>query len=111
MFVAGFLATAAIAYNQWQAAQSLLWAGGILLLGLIVFGLLAWTVRGVSFLVAFALIAGAFYLILYGWMGPGLANSTVGALTWAGATIGTMIATGLRGVGLLRAAGTAGSGV
>ncbi len=110
LFVAGLVAVAAIAYGQWQAGHGLLWSGGILVAGLIVFGLLAWTIRGVSFVFAFALLAGAFYLIMYGWVGASFANSTVGAMTWAGSTIVTMTATGLRSL-LLRHAATAATGV
>lgn len=72
-------------------------AGGILILGAIVFGLLAWTARGLSFLFAFVLIAGAFYLLVYGWMGPSFAATTTASIAWAGATIITMIVTGIRG--------------
>jgi hypothetical protein len=107
LFVAGFLATAAIAYQEWQVAHSLLWAGGILIVGLVVFGLLAWTIRGISFLFAFGLLAAAFYLILHGWVGPAFAASTLGSLTWAGATIATMIITGFHGMWLHRAVGAA----
>ena len=102
LFAVGFLATATFAYQEWQTLHSLLVAGGILVAGLIVFGLLAWTVRGISFLFAFALLAGAFYLILYGWMGPAFTGSTLGSLTWAGAAIVTMTITGFRGWGLRR---------
>lgn len=97
LLVAGLLASAALAYQEWQSAHSLLIAGGILLGGAIVTGLLAWTVRGLSFLFAFVLIAAAFYLLVYGWMGPAFAATTKGELTWAGAAIATMIVTGLRG--------------
>ncbi len=97
LFAGGLLAAAALAYQQWQATHSLLIAGGILLGGAIVVGLLAWTVRGISFLFAFVLLAAAFYLLVFGWMGPSFANTTTGSLTWAGATILTMIVTGLRG--------------
>lgn len=112
LFAAGFLATAALAYTQWQGGHSLLWAGGILLAGLVVLGLLAWTIRGISFLFAFVLLAASFYLILYGWMGPTFAASTVGSLTWAGATIVTMAISGLRGFALRHAAtAVAGTGL
>lgn len=97
LFVAGLLSTAAVAYQEWQVLHSAIVAGGILVVGLVVFGLLAWTVRGLSFFFAFALIAAAFYLTLYGWMGPDFVATTNGALAWAGATILTMIVTGLRG--------------
>jgi len=97
LLVAGILAAAALAYQEWQAMHSLLVSGGILLAGAIVFGLLAWTVRGISFLFAFVLLAAAFYLLAYGWAGPSFANSTTGSLTWAGATILTMIGTGIGG--------------
>ncbi len=112
LFFGGILAAAALAYQEWQSLHSLLVAGGILLGAAIVFGLLAWIVRGLSFLVAFAALAAGFYLLAYGWIGPSFANTTTGALTWAGATIVTMIATGLRG-GLLRHApvATAGAGL
>ena len=110
LLVAGLLATAAVAYQEWQVAHSLLWAGGILVAGLVIFGLLAWTVRGISFLFAFARLAGAFYLILYAWMGPAFAGSILGSLTWAGATIATMIVTGVRGLGVHRVPGAVGAG-
>lgn len=97
LFAVGILATAAFAYQEWQAVHSLMVAGGILLIGLILFGLLAWTVRGLSFLFAFVLIAAAFYLLAYGWMGPSFVGTTQGALAWAGATIATMALTGVRG--------------
>lgn len=97
LLVAGLLASAAFAYREWQILHSVLVAGGILLVGAIVFGILAWTVRGLSFLFAFGLIAAAFYLLVYGWMGPVFAGTTKGELAWAGATIVTMILTGLRG--------------
>ncbi len=93
---AGILLAGALAYREWQSLHSLLVAGGILLAGVIVFGLLAWTVRGLSFLFALALIAAAFYLLVYGWMGPSFASTTAGSLTWAGATIVTMMVTGLK---------------
>ena len=98
LFVAGLLATAAGAYQEYQALHSIVVVGGILLVGLVIFGLLAWTVRGLSFVFALALVAAAFYLILYGWAGPAYVATTTGALEWAGATILTMIAGGLRGV-------------
>ncbi len=97
LLMAGILATAAFAFQEWQAVHSLVVAGGILLVGLAIFGLLAWTVRGVSFLVGFALLAAAWYLVLYGWIGPSYVGTNTGLLTWAGATIITMILTGLRG--------------
>jgi len=98
LLAVGLLATAALAYREWQAMQSLLLAGGILLAGVVLFGLLAWTVRGISFLFAFVMLAAGWYLVLYGWMGPSLANSTTGSLAWAGAAILTMIASGYRGL-------------
>ena len=97
LLAAGILAAAGVAYQEWQAMHSLLVAAGILVAGAMVFGLLAWTVRGISFLFAFVLVAAAFYLLAFGWLGPSFANSTVGSLTWAGATILTMMVTGLRG--------------
>ncbi len=66
------------------------------------FGLLAWTIRGISFLFAFVLLAAGFFLILHGWVGPTFATSTLGSLTWAGATVGAMALTGLRGLLLRR---------
>jgi hypothetical protein len=102
LFAAGILAAAGLAYQEWQALHSLLLSGGILVLGLVVFGLLAWTVRGLSFLFAFVLIAAAFYLLVYGWSGPSFSGSTLGSLTWAGATIATMAVTGFRGAILRR---------
>ncbi len=110
LLVAGILAAAGLAYMEWQALHSLLVSGGILLLGIAVFGLLAWTIRGLSFLFAFVLIAAAFYLLVYGWAGPSFADSTLGSLTWAGAAIGTMAVTGL-GAGWLHRAPTAAIGV
>lgn len=103
LFAAGILAAAAVAYQEWQAMHSLLVSGGILLAGAVVFGLLAWTVRGISFLFAFVLLAAAFYLLVYGWVGPSFADTTAGSLTWAGATILTMVLTGLRGGWVSRA--------
>ncbi len=103
LLAAGILATTAIAYQEWQALHSLPIAGGILLVGAIIFGLLAWTVRGLSFLFAFVLIAAAFYLLVYGWMGPAFAGTTTASIMWAGATIVTMIVTGFRGGWLHRA--------
>ncbi len=97
LLASGLLASAGLAYHEWQVLHSLPIAGGILVIGLILFGLLAWTVRGLSFLFAFVTIAAAFYLLVYGWMGPSFAGSTTGALTWAGGTILTMIVTGFRG--------------
>ena len=107
LLAVGVLATAILAYQEWQSLHSLPVAGGILLVGLVLFGLLAWTVRGISFLFAFVLLAAAFYLILYGWMGSGFAGSTMGSLTWAGATVLTMIVTGLHGLVVRHAAGAA----
>lgn len=100
LLVLGLLGAAALAYAEWQAVHSLLVSGGILVAGVLVFGLLAYTVRGISFLFAFALLAAAFYLLVYGWAGPSFANSTTGSLVWAGATILTMIATGVGGRGM-----------
>lgn len=97
LLVAGLLATAALAYREWQAMHSLLLAGGTLLAGAVLFGFLAWTVRGISFLFAFVLFAGAWYLILYGWVGASFVGTTEGALTWAGAAILSMIVSGLGG--------------
>ena len=97
LLLVGTLGAAALSYVEWQAMHSLLLSGSILLAGAIVFGLLAWTVRGLSFLFAFGLIAAAFYLLVYGWVGPSFANTTTGSLTWAGATISTMVATGFGG--------------
>ena len=102
LFVSGVLAVAAFAYQEWQAVHNLLLAGGILLAGVVVFGLLAWTIRGISFVFAFVLLAAAFYLIVYGWMGPSFAGTAIGSLTWAGATILTMVVTGIRGASLRR---------
>ncbi len=96
LFVAGFLATAGLAYQEWQVLHSTVVAGAILLVGLVVFGLLAWTIRGISILFAFVLLAAGFYLALYGWMGASYASSTLGSLSWAAATILTMIGTGFR---------------
>lgn len=101
LLFAGLLASAAFAYQEWQSLHSLFVSGGILLLGAVLFGLLAWTIRGLSFLFAFVLIAAAFYLLVYGWLGPSFAATTKGELAWAGSTILTMIVTGFRG-GLLR---------
>ncbi len=103
LLVAGLLASAALAYQEWQSLHSLLVAGGILLIGALTVGLLAWTIRGLSFLFAFVLIAASFYLLLYGWVGPSFAGTTKGELAWAGATILTMIVTGLGGGWLHRA--------
>lgn len=112
LFGAGLLATSAFAYQEWLVLHSVYVAAGIFLLGLVVFGLLAWTIRGISFLFAFVLIAAAFYLSVYGWMGPTFAGSTVGSLTWAGATILAMITTGLHGRLARGAAGAAiGAGI
>ena len=97
LFAGGVLGAGAVAYQEWQVLHSLLISGGIVLAAVVVLGLLAWVVRGISFLFSFALIAAAFYLLAYGWMGPSFANTTTGALAWAGATILTMIATGLKG--------------
>ena len=97
LFAAGILATAGIAFQEWQVLHSTVVAGGILLVGLVIFGLLAWTVRGLSFVFALVLIAAAFYLILYGWMGPTYVATANGSLIWAGSTILTMILSGLRG--------------
>ncbi len=97
LFYGGALAVVALAYREWQALHSLAIAGGILLAGLVVFGLLAWTVRGVSFIIALALVAAAFYLLAYGWLGPSFTSTLTGALGWAGATILTMIVSGLKG--------------
>lgn len=108
LLMAGVLVTAALAYQEWQLAHSLLWSGGILLAGLGVFSLLAWTVRGISFLVAFGLFAAAWYLILYAAIGPSFVATTVGSLTWAGAAILSMVVSGLGGRwhrGLVTAAG------
>ena len=110
LFFGGVLAAAGVAYYEWQALHSLLVSGGLVLGAVVVLGLLAWVIRGLSFVVAFVLIAAAFYLLAYGWMGPSFANTTTGALTWAGATILTMIATGLKG-GLPRHASAAAVGV
>ena len=93
---AGVLATAAFSYQEWQILHSVYIAAGILLLGLVVFGLLAWTIRGISFLFAFVLIAAAFYLMVFGWMGPTFAASTLGSLMWSGGAILAMVLTGLR---------------
>ncbi len=109
LLASGLLASAGLAYHEWQALHSLPVAGGILVVGLILFGLLAWTVRGLSFLFAFVTIAAAFYLLVYGWVGPSFAGSTTGALTWAGGAILTMIVTGLSGA--LRRAPLAAVGV
>ena len=98
LLVVGLLGTAAFAYQEWQAFHSLPVAGGILLAGVALFGILAWTVRGISFLFAFAMLAGGWYLLLRGWVGPSFADSTTGSLAWAAAAILTMIATGLRGL-------------
>ncbi len=103
LLIAGLLATAALAYQEWQSLHSFLVAGGILLLGATTVGLLAWTIRGLSFLFAFVLIAASFYLLLYGWVDPTFAGTPKGELAWAGATILTMIVTGLRGGWLHRA--------
>lgn len=111
LFVAAVLGAAAFAYQEWQVLHSLLISGGIVLAAVAVFGLLAWVVRGISFLFAFVLIAGAFYLLAYGWMGPSFANTTTGALAWAGATILTMVATGLRGSLLHHAPAAVGAGL
>lgn len=102
LFAAGLLATLAIAYQEYQVLHSSAVATGILLVGLVVFGLLSWTVRGLSFFFAFVLIAAAFYLILYGWEGPSYVATTSGELVWAGATILTMIVSGVRGFLLRR---------
>lgn len=96
LLVAGLLATAGLAYQEWQSLHSLLVAGGILLLGAVVIGLLAWTIRGLSFLFSFVLIAASFYLLLYGWAGPAFPGTIKGELAWAGGTIVTMVLTGLR---------------
>ncbi len=111
LFFGGLLGTAAFAYQEWQVAHNVLWAGAILVLGLIVFGLLAWTVRGISFLFAFALLAAGFYLALYGWAGPSFAGSLSGALTWTAATIATMAVTGLRRLAMHGMAAGAGAGI
>ncbi len=97
LLIAGLVATAALAYQEWQSMHSLLVAGGILLAGVALFAFLAWTVRGISFLFAFVLFAAAWYLILYGWVGPSFADTTLGALTWAGAAILSMVVSGLGG--------------
>lgn len=110
LLLAGLLGTAAFAYQEWQAVHSLLLAGGILLAGVILFGLLAWTVRGIAFLFALVLFAGAWYLILYGWAGPGFLATSLGSLSWAGAVILSMAGSGRRGGWLHRATLTGGTG-
>lgn len=110
LLFAGLLATAALAYQEWQSLHSLWVAGGILITGAALVGLLAWTIRGLSLLFAFVLIAAAFYLLVYGWMGPSFAATTKGALTWAGATIITMLLTGVHS-GLARKLPVAAVGV
>ncbi len=97
LLLAGLLGTAAFAYQEWQAMHSLLVAGGILLAGVVLFGLLAWTVRGIAFLFALVLFAGAWYLILYGWVGPSFVATSLGSLSWVGATILSMVGSGLGG--------------
>lgn len=77
--------------------HSLPLSGGILLAGVLVFALLAWTVRGISFLFAFVLFAAGWYLSLYGWAGPSFVNSTLGSLAWAGAAILSMVVSGIGG--------------
>lgn len=97
LLVVGLLATAALAYQEWQTMHSVLIAGGILVAGIVLFGLLAWTVRGTSFLFAFVLFAAAWYLILYGWVGASFVGTTAGSLTWAGAAILSMVVSGIGG--------------
>ncbi len=111
LLLVGLLGTAALAYQEWQVAHSVLFAGGILVLGLLVFGILAWTVRGLSFLFAFLLMAAGFFLVLYGWAGPAFAGSVTGSLTWAGAAIVTMAVTGIRKLGLRGVSAAYGAGI
>ena len=110
LFVGGLLGTAAFAYQEWQAMHSLLVAGGILLAGVVLFGLLAWTVRGIAFLFALVLFAGAWYLILYGWVGPGFIVTSLGSLSWVAAVILSMVGSGVGGGWLHRAVVTGGTG-
>ncbi len=111
LLLVGLLGTAAFAYQEWQVAHNVLWAGAILVLGLVVFGLLAWTVRGISFLFAFVILAAGFYLVLYGWAGPAFAGSLSGSLTWAAAAVATMAATGFRKLALHGVTAVARAGV
>lgn len=110
VFSGGVLAAGALAYGQWQITHSPVISGAILLGAVLLFGALAWAIRGVSTIIAFGLLAGAFYLILYGWMGPSFANSSIGSLTWVGAAIVTEIAAGFR-TGWLRHAPLAAAGL
>lgn len=111
LLVVGLLGTAAFAYQAWQVAHNMAWAGAILVLGLVVFGLLAWTVRGISFLFAFVILAAGFYLVLYGWAGPAFAGSVSGSMTWAAAAVATMALTGIRKLALRGVATAAGAGI
>ena len=108
---AGFLLTSTMTMPLWGRLSDLFGRRIIYLVGLVVFALLAGTTRGISFLFAFVLLAGGFYLALYAWMGPAFAGSTLGSLTWAGATVATMAVTGLRSLSLHRAAAVSGTGV
>ncbi len=92
----GLLAATGIAYDQYLITHSLVIAGAIVLGAVVVFGILSWAIRGVTLLIAFGLLAGAFYLILYGWVGPAFTSSTMGSLTWAGAAILTEALAGLK---------------
>ena len=101
----GLLAAAGIAYQEYLTTHSLAIAAAIVLGAVVLFGILSWAIRGVTLLLAFALLAGAFYLMLYGWLGPWYASSTIGSLTWAGAAILTELVAGLK-TGWLRAVPT-----
>ena len=96
LLVTGLLGTAVFAYQEYLAAHNLLLSSAIALGGLLLFGLLAWTVRGLSFLFAFVLLAAGFYLAVYGWAGAAFVSSTVGSFIWATATIVTMVLSGVR---------------
>jgi hypothetical protein len=110
LLAVGLLATATLAYQEWQTMHSVLIAGGILAAGIVLFGLLAWTVRGTSFLFAFVLFAAAWYLILYGWVGASFVGTTLGSLTWAGAAILSLVVSGIGGGWLHRSLVPTGAG-
>ncbi len=102
----GVVVTAALAYREWLPSHDLLLAGGIVLAGLIISGLVAALVRWVAVLLEIGLFAGGWYLVVYATMGPTFLGTNVGLATWgiAAVIMAVLVDRTVRGRRLLRVA-------
>ncbi|MEK6987215.1 MAG: hypothetical protein AABX97_03855 [Candidatus Thermoplasmatota archaeon] len=89
----GLLITAVLAWKEWQAGNGFLAVQTILVVGLLATGLVALVVRILSLVVALALFAAGWYLLVTAWMGSSFVSTNQGSAVWGIAAILSMLVT------------------